>query len=87
MINTQIATSTAALAWMLLEWGVRKRPSVLGMLSGAISGLVAITPACGYVNQTGAFFIGLIAGPVCYYGASLKHSLGYGAVAIAVLVH
>ena len=62
---------------MLTEWYVRKRPSLLGMVSGAVAGLVAITPAAGYVNPTGAFFIGLFAGPVCYAGVQLKHSLGY----------
>ena len=62
---------------MLLDTTLRGQPSVLGMLSGAVSGLVAITPACGFVDPTGAFFIGFLAGPMCYYGARLKHSFGY----------
>jgi Amt family ammonium transporter len=87
LLNTQIATSTAALAWLALESSIRKQPSVLGILSGAISGLVAITPGCGYVDHSGAFFIGLIAGPICYYGARLKHSLGYDDALDAFGVH
>ena len=67
---------------MLLEWKIRKQPSVLGILSGAVSGIVAITPACGYVNQNGAFFIGLISGLTCYFGARLKHAVGYGTTII-----
>ena len=77
LLNTQIATSAASFVWMLLDTHVRGQPGVLGMLSGAVSGLVAITPACGFVDPTGAFFIGFVAGPVCYYGARLKHSFGY----------
>lgn len=77
LLNTQIATSTASFVWMLLDTTLRGQPSVLGMLSGAVSGLVAITPACGFVDPTGAFFIGFLAGPMCYYGARLKHSFGY----------
>jgi Amt family ammonium transporter len=73
MLGTQIATSTAALSWMLTECCFRKKPSVLGMVNGAIAGLVAITPACGYVDMTGAFFTGLFGGFFCYFGAQLKH--------------
>ena len=54
MANTQIATAAAALSWMFVEWIVAKKPSVLGMLSGAVAGLVAITPASGFVDPTGA---------------------------------
>ena len=77
ILMTQIATATAALAWILTDWFYSKHPSVLGIISGAISGLVAITPASGYVDVNGAFFIGLLAGPLCYGGAQLKHYLGY----------
>jgi Amt family ammonium transporter len=73
MMATQIATATASLSWMLTEVYFRKKPSVLGMVNGAIAGLVAITPASGYVDMTGAFFTGLFGGSLCYFGAQLKH--------------
>ncbi len=63
---TQIATAAAALSWMACEWIIAKKPSVLGMISGAVAGLVAITPASGFVNPTGALWIGLGVGIVCY---------------------
>jgi len=78
MINTQVATAMAALAWMFAEWIVAKKPSVLGIVSGAVAGLVAITPASGFVNPTGALIIGLIAGVACYIAAvHVKKALGY----------
>lgn len=78
MMNTQVATAAAALAWMFAEWIVAKKPSVLGIISGAVAGLVAVTPASGFVNPTGAFIIGIIAGVVCYISAvKLKHAFGY----------
>jgi Amt family ammonium transporter len=78
MLNTQVATAAAALAWMFAEWIVAKKPSVLGIISGAVAGLVAVTPAAGFVNPTGAFVIGVIAGIVCYIAAvKVKHALGY----------
>lgn len=78
MMNTQVATAAAALAWMFAEWIVAKKPSVLGIISGAVAGLVAVTPASGFVNPTGAFIIGIIAGVVCYLSAvKLKHAFGY----------
>ncbi|RXZ43577.1 ammonium transporter [Crenobacter cavernae] len=78
MLVTQIATGTAALAWMFAEWIAKGKPSVLGIASGAVAGLVAITPAAGFVDAQGALAIGLIAGMVCYWGATgLKHMLGY----------
>ncbi|RME13119.1 MAG: ammonium transporter, partial [Aquificota bacterium] len=78
MLNTNIATATAALAWMFTEWLHRKKPTVLGLASGVIAGLVAITPAAGFVNVVGAFIIGLIAGIVCYFMvAEVKQKLGY----------
>jgi len=78
MLNTQVAAAAAALAWMFAEWIVAKRPSVLGIISGAVGGLVAVTPAAGFVNPAGAFFIGLVAGIICYFAAvKLKHALGY----------
>jgi Amt family ammonium transporter len=78
MMNTQVATAAAGLAWMFAEWFVVKKPSVLGIISGAVAGLVAVTPASGFVNPTGAFIIGIVAGVVCYYSAAhLKKMLGY----------
>ncbi|MGE0210858.1 MAG: ammonium transporter [Parvibaculaceae bacterium] len=78
LVNTQIAAAAAGLAWMFAEWAVHRKPSVLGILSGAVAGLVAITPACGFVTPAGALFIGLIAGAVCFWAStSLKRMLGY----------
>ncbi|MGH6993792.1 MAG: ammonium transporter, partial [Caulobacteraceae bacterium] len=78
MATTQIATAAAALAWMFAEWVVAGKPSVLGMVSGAVAGLVAITPASGFVNPTGALIIGLAAGFVCYLAAvHMKRLFGY----------
>lgn len=78
MAVTQIATAAAALSWMFAEWLLRKKPSVLGIISGAVAGLVAITPAAGFVGFKGALVIGLVAGLVCYWGATgLKHALKY----------
>ncbi|MGZ5986002.1 MAG: ammonium transporter [Caulobacteraceae bacterium] len=77
-VATQIATAGAALAWMCAEWIISKKPSVLGMVSGAVAGLVAITPASGFVNPTDALIIGLIAGVVCYISAvHVKKIFGY----------
>jgi len=78
MAVTQIATATAALTWMFVEWGLKGKPSVLGIISGAVAGLVAITPASGFVDPKGALIIGIAAGVACYWGATgLKHMLGY----------
>ena len=77
-VATQIATAAASLSWMFAEWIVAKKPSVLGMVSGAVAGLVAITPASGFVNPTGALYIGIAAGVVCYLAAvHLKKMIGY----------
>jgi Amt family ammonium transporter len=78
MLVTQMATAAAALGWMSAEWVSRGKPSVLGIASGAVAGLVAITPASGFVGPTSAVIIGLVAGIVCFIAAtSLKHVLGY----------
>ncbi len=78
MVVTQIATAAAALTWMFIEWGMRGKPSVLGIISGAIGGLVAITPAAGFVDPMGALFIGIGSGAACYWGATwLKRKAGY----------
>ncbi len=78
MAATQIATAAAALGWMVSEWIIGKKPSVLGMISGAVAGLVAITPASGFVNPTGALIIGIAAGVVCYFASvHMKKIFGY----------
>jgi Amt family ammonium transporter len=78
MMNTQVATAAAGLAWMFTEWMAAKKPSVLGIISGAVAGLVAVTPASGFVNPTGAFVIGIVAGILCYFAAvKMKHAFGY----------
>ena len=78
MTVTQIATATAALGWMFAEWITKGKPSVLGAISGAVAGLVAITPASGFVLPGGSIVIGLAAGVICFWAATgLKHMLGY----------
>ena len=67
MFVTQFATAVAALAWMFTEWMAKGKPSVLGIASGAVAGLVAITPASGFVGATGALVIGIAAGVVCFF--------------------
>jgi Amt family ammonium transporter len=78
MAVTQIATAAAALAWMFAEWVVHKKPSILGIISGAVAGLVAITPASGFVGPIGALWIGAAAGVGCFFAATtVKRALGY----------
>jgi Amt family ammonium transporter len=78
MVNTLLATAAAALAWMFVEWMTRGKPTMLGIASGAIAGLVAITPACGFVGPMGAIVLGAIAGVVCLWAVIwLKSKLGY----------
>jgi Amt family ammonium transporter len=78
MAVTQIAAAAAALAWMFAEWFTRGKPSVLGIASGAVAGLVAITPAAGFVLPSGALALGLLAGFGCFFAVMwLKHKLGY----------
>ena len=78
MTVTQLATAAAALAWMFSEWLVKGKPSVLGIASGAVAGLVAITPASGFVGVTGAFAIGIAAGIICFLAATaVKKMFGY----------
>jgi ammonium transporter, Amt family len=78
MAVTQIATAAAALAWMFTEWLIKKKPSVLGIASGAVAGLVAITPASGFVGPNASVVIGIAAGVLCYLAATtLKSALGY----------
>ncbi|MCW5731572.1 MAG: ammonium transporter [Alphaproteobacteria bacterium] len=78
MAVTQIATAAAALGWMFAEWLLKGKPSVLGIVSGAVAGLVAITPAAGFVLPGGALVIGVVAGVVCFFAStSIKNALGY----------
>jgi len=78
MLVTQIATAVAAFTWMLVEWMQRGKPTVIGICSGAVAGLVAITPASGFVGPLGAFAIGIAAGAICYWGCTgLKRMFSY----------
>jgi Amt family ammonium transporter len=78
MTVTQIATAVAAMTWMFVEWAHRGKPTVIGICSGAVAGLVAITPASGFVGPIGAMAIGVACGVGCYWGATgLKHMFGY----------
>ena len=78
MLTTQIATACAAFGWMFAEWIAKGKPSVLGIISGAVAGLVAITPASGFVGVAGALVIGVVAGVVCFWSATwLKHKFNY----------
>lgn len=77
-VNTLLAAAAATLSWMTIEWIVRGKPSMLGATSGAIAGLVAITPACGWAGPMGSIFLGLSVGAICFWSVtSLKHKLGY----------
>jgi Amt family ammonium transporter len=78
MLNTHISAAVAALVWMSVEWSSRGKPSVLGILSGAVAGLGTITPAAGYIEPWAAMVVGLLAGAVCYWASViLKTRLGY----------
>lgn len=88
LVNTMFATMVAALSWMFVEWALRGKPSMLGAVSGAVAGLVAITPASGYVGVSGAFVIGLAAGVICFWAVSwLKHKFGYDDALDAFGIH
>jgi Amt family ammonium transporter len=78
VVVTQISAGTAAMVWMFVEWHRHGRPSVLGIITGAVAGLATITPGSGYVGAGGAMVIGLAAGVLCFLGAtSLKRRMGY----------
>jgi Amt family ammonium transporter len=88
MLVTHMATAVAAFTWMIVEWMVRGKPTVIGICTGAVAGLVAITPASGFVGPIGAVCIGIAAGVVCYWGCTgLKHMLGYDDALDAFGVH
>ena len=74
---TQVAAAAAGLSWMLVEWLKKGKPTALGLASGIVAGLVAVTPASGYVYMWGGAIIGLLAGVVCYFAVSLKTRFGY----------
>jgi len=78
MVNTVVATAAAALSWMFAEWAIKGKPSMLGIASGAVAGLVAVTPAAGFAGPFGALVLGAIAGVACLWGVTgLKRALGY----------
>lgn len=78
LLVTQVSTATAAITWMFIEWIKHGKPSVLGIVTGAVAGLVAITPASGTAGPMGALIIGFLSGAICFWGAtSLKTKLGY----------
>lgn len=78
MANTFVATAAAAISWMAVEWAIKGKPSLLGLASGAVSGLVAVTPAAGFAGPAGALVLGLIVSPVClYFCSAIKNRLGY----------
>lgn len=78
MINTFVATAAAAVAWLFVEWAVKGKPSMLGMVSGAVAGLVAVTPAAGFAGPMGSIVLGLVAGAVCFvFCSTVKNALGY----------
>jgi len=77
MLVTHVATAAASLAWMTAEWMTRGKPSVIGIISGAVAGLVAITPASGFVDFSGSLVIGVLAGVICFWACSLKFKFGF----------
>jgi len=74
-LNTDVAASFAAISWMLVGWWREKRPTFVGLLTGAVAGLATITPAAGYVSPIAAVIIGIAAGGVCYFAVALKNRL------------
>jgi Amt family ammonium transporter len=85
--TTQIATGAAGMSWMLTEWALKGKPTVMSVISGAVAGLVSITPACGFVDHNGAIIMGFIVGIVCSFSVQLKHKLGYDDALDAFGVH
>lgn len=86
-VSTHIAAAAATLSWLFTEWMHRGRPTALGAASGAVAGLVAITPASGYVNPLSALLIGLAVGVLCYFAVGAKNKLGFDDSLDAVGVH
>jgi Amt family ammonium transporter len=78
MINTFVATAAAGLSWLFVEWGAKGKPSLLGLVSGAVAGLVAVTPAAGFAGPMGSIVLGLVVGAVCFvFCSSVKNAIGY----------
>jgi Amt family ammonium transporter len=86
-VTTHIAAAAAALSWLFIEWAQRGKPTILGAASGCVAGLVAITPASGFVGPLPALAIGLAAGVLCYYGVNFKNKFGFDDSLDAVGVH
>jgi len=76
-LNTDVAASFAAVVWLVLAWGFEKKPKFVGLLTGSIAGLAAVTPAAGYVSTPSAVAIGIAASVVCYFAINLKNRLGW----------
>ena len=77
-VNTMVATAAAAISWLFVEWAVKGKPSLLGMISGAVAGLVAMTPASGYAGPMGALVLGLLVSPLClFFVSTVKSKFGY----------
>ena len=77
-VNTMVATAAAALSWLIVEWATKGKPSLLGMVTGAVAGLVAVTPASGFAGPMGSVVLGLIVSPICFFFVSVvKNKLGY----------
>jgi len=85
--NTQVATGAASLSWLFAEWAIKGKPTTLGAASGAVAGLVAITPAAGFVSPMSGVIIGLVAGAICYIAILAKEKLGYDDALDVVGVH
>src|SRR5450755_820865 len=77
-VNTMVATAAAAMSWLLVEWALKGKPSLLGLISGAVAGLVAVTPASGYAGPMGSLVLGLLVSPLClFFVSTVKNALGY----------
>lgn len=77
-VNTFVATAAAGFSWLLVEWGAKGKPSMLGLVSGAVAGLVAVTPASGYAGPMGSIVLGLLVSPICFFFvATVKNKIGY----------
>ncbi|HEB70908.1 MAG TPA: ammonium transporter [Desulfobulbus sp.] len=87
LFTTQVATGAGALSWLLAEWKVQGKPTTLGAASGAVAGLVAITPGAGFVGPLSAILIGIVGGALCYFAVLMKSKLGYDDALDVVGVH
>jgi Amt family ammonium transporter len=87
LFTTQVAAGAALLSWVIAEWLFQKKPTILGAASGAVAGLVAITPGAGFVGPVSAILIGLVAGALCYAAISMKNKFGYDDALDVVAIH